>query len=290
MLPPVDTTILERNPNFEVLYKDLCARKLNPDGSTRDTKKQRIHGEIRQTLTTLPTRSPTLPQELHSPIELVTAQLSGQIVASDRDILAVDTQLFLSNIDIISSALSNQFITTAGLLCKIADPKSPPEIDELRSNAEGLRDAATLVLPKDLADEKVHLADLARNVLSLQLDLLQTSILILERTQHGALARSTSTHAEHIAARAALLGLQAKIHTHMHPPPGEFLKALNNFKAELGSSEAKLRDREGLARRTLELYGGAGERGMRDLAGRKEVLLKEIRRMEREIAGLEGGA
>lgn len=48
MLPPVDPRILERNPNFEVLYKDLTARKLNADGSTRDTKKQRIHDEIRR--------------------------------------------------------------------------------------------------------------------------------------------------------------------------------------------------------------------------------------------------
>ncbi|KAJ4356265.1 uncharacterized protein N0V89_004296 [Didymosphaeria variabile] len=300
MLPPVDNTTLERNPNFEVLYRDLCARKLNPDGSTRDSKKQRMHGEIRQdltthrtnvhtsqilsqTLTTLPSRSATLPQDLHSPIDLVTAQLTGQIPASDRNTLATDTQLFLSNIDIISFALSDQLITTASLLCKIADPKSPPEIEELRSKAEGLRNAATLDLTKDLADEKVHLANLAHTVLTLHFDLLQTSILILERTQHGAIARATSTHAEHIAARAALLGLQAKIHTHTHPPPAEFVKALKNFKAEQGSSEAKLRDREGLARRTLELYGRAGERGMRDLAGRKEVLLNEIGRIEGKL-------
>lgn len=48
MLPPIDPRVLERNPNFDVLYKDLTTRKLNPDGSTRDTKKQRIHDEIRQ--------------------------------------------------------------------------------------------------------------------------------------------------------------------------------------------------------------------------------------------------
>lgn len=47
MLPPVDPSILQQNPNFSTLYKDLCTRKLNPDGSTRDTKKQRIHDEIR---------------------------------------------------------------------------------------------------------------------------------------------------------------------------------------------------------------------------------------------------
>lgn len=48
MLPPVDPRVLEHNPNFDVLYKDLTTRKLNPDGSTRDTKKQRIHDEIRR--------------------------------------------------------------------------------------------------------------------------------------------------------------------------------------------------------------------------------------------------
>ena len=48
MLPPIDPVVLQRNPNFEILYKDLCTRKLNPNGSSRDTKKQRVHDEIRK--------------------------------------------------------------------------------------------------------------------------------------------------------------------------------------------------------------------------------------------------
>ena len=48
MLPPIDPVVLQRNPNFEILYKDLCTRKLNPNGSSRDTKKQRVHDEIRR--------------------------------------------------------------------------------------------------------------------------------------------------------------------------------------------------------------------------------------------------
>jgi hypothetical protein len=51
MLPPVDPRVLERNPNFDVLYKDLTTRKLNLNGSTRDTKKQRMHDEIRRVST-----------------------------------------------------------------------------------------------------------------------------------------------------------------------------------------------------------------------------------------------
>ena len=34
MLPPVDPTALSANPKFETLYRDLCANKLNPDGSS----------------------------------------------------------------------------------------------------------------------------------------------------------------------------------------------------------------------------------------------------------------
>jgi len=34
MLPPVDSTTLSANPRFETLYRDLCANKLNPDGSS----------------------------------------------------------------------------------------------------------------------------------------------------------------------------------------------------------------------------------------------------------------
>lgn len=80
-----------------------------------------------------------------------------------------------------------------------------------------------------------------------------------------------------------------RIHSHTHPPPPEFVAALKNFKASQGTSEAKLKDREALAKRALDLYGKAGEKGMRDLARRKEVLLGEISRMEDEIVNLEQG-
>ena len=54
MLPPVPPDTLQRNPGFEVLLRDLCSRKLNPDGSTRDTKKQRMHEEIRRVSSSYP--------------------------------------------------------------------------------------------------------------------------------------------------------------------------------------------------------------------------------------------
>ncbi|KAF2866073.1 hypothetical protein BDV95DRAFT_505585 [Massariosphaeria phaeospora] len=307
MLPPVDPTILERNPKFEILYKDLQRRKLGKEGETRDGKRERIAGEVGKSLTTsrinhfktkillrtlsdLPSKAAFLPPELHSVIELMTAQLSGHILESDRDILSGDVELFLDNITTISDAISEQLITITQQLCKIAEPLNPPSIEALPwGKAHALQEASTKDLPAELADARVELANITYITLALHRDLLSTSIQILEQTQHGALSRATKAKAEYLHARASVLGLQAKIYTHTHPPPAEFVAALKNFKAQQGASEAALRDREGLARRELELYEKAGEKGMRDIAKRAEHLKGEIERIEDEVRKLERG-
>lgn len=75
-----------------------------------------------------------------------------------------------------------------------------------------------------------------------------------------------------------------------HAPPPEFVAALKEFKKSQGSGEKALRDREGMARRELELYKRAGEKGMRDLAKRKEWLVSEIGGVEAEASKLENGS
>jgi hypothetical protein len=198
--------------------------------------------------------------------------------------------LFHTHMDTIAIALSTHLTTTASLLCTIANPTNPPEIADLPSHAGSLLQEATLHLPSELAEAKIQLANTSHTLLSLHLTLLSTSIRILEQTQHGSLARSNKSKAELLHARATVLGLQARIHTHMHPPPAAFVAALKNFKASQGTTETKLKDREGLARRTLELYARAGGKGMTDLAKRKEYLVDEMGRMEGEILGLKEGA
>jgi len=64
---------------------------------------------------------------------------------------------------------------------------------------------------------------------------------------------------------------------------------LKNFKASQGASEAALRDREGLAKKSLELYEKAGEKAMKDIAKRATFLREEKDRMQEEIAKLERG-
>ncbi|KAH7382174.1 hypothetical protein BKA66DRAFT_418271 [Pyrenochaeta sp. MPI-SDFR-AT-0127] len=306
MLPPVDPTVLQRNPNFEVLYKDLCTRKLNPDGSTRDTKKQRMHDEIRRSLTTartnlistqilvtslsdLPSKAADLPPELHACIEIATAQLNGYVPETEREILSGDIGFFLDNMSIVSDALSTQLSVVADYLCKIAEPLKPPTVSGLALKAASLQERASRQLPQDMHEAWIQLINTASTLLTTHLALLSASIKTLEQTQHGALSRHAKSSAELLHTRATVLGLQAKTYTFSHPPPPEFVAALKEFKKQQGSGEKALKDREVLARRELELYEKAGEKGMRDLARRKEVVVKEGERIEDEIIKLERG-
>ncbi|KAH7117031.1 hypothetical protein B0J11DRAFT_107424 [Dendryphion nanum] len=306
MLPPVDPNILQRNPSFAILYKDLYTRRLNPDGSTRDTKKQRVHDEIRRnltharttlltsqiilrTLSTLPSTSHTLPPDLYHTISITISQLHNQLSSSDLSILTNDTDLFLDNISTISTALSTQLTLLTTQICKIADPLHDLEIELLPAKAAQLKEEATILLPTDIAQARAALANTAYDVLTLHRQILTTAIQILEQTKHGSIARATKSKAELLQSRALLLSLQARVHGLTHPPPQELVVALGNFSAEQDVREEELRGRGDAAERTLGLYERAGEKGMRDVARRKEVLRGEIERIRVEIEKLERG-
>jgi len=224
---------------------------------------------------------------LHTAIEITTAQLSGQIEDSDRDILSADISFLLSHTPTICDALSTYLSVTAQYLCQIADPANPPPLEELNTTATKLHDLATHTLPAELQQVRLHLINALSTTLSTHLALLKTSIRILEQTQHGALARQTRSSADLLHSRSILLGLQAQLHMLTHPPPAEVIAALKQFKKMQGSGEKALKDREQLAKRELDLYRRAGEKGMRDLARRKVSVVAEIARVEGEIAGWE---
>lgn len=219
----------------------------------------------------------------------MAAQLSGHIPDSDREILTGDVDYFLENITHVSDALSTQLSAIADYLCKIADPLNPPAVEDLSSQASSLQNLATIDLPQELQLANIALTNTLTTHLSTHLTLLTHAIHVLELTQHGSLSRHTRSSAELLHTRSSLLSLQAKLHTFTHPPPAEFMAALKEFRRQQGSGEKKLKDRESLARRELELYGKAGEKGMRDLARRKGVLLGEIERCEAEVGKLERG-
>jgi hypothetical protein len=231
-------------------------------------------------LTTLPSKAPTLPTDLHACIDIVAAQLSGQIPDADRDILAGDVASFLDNADIIASALSTYFTATTTPLRHLTSPLTPPATGDLCARATALCETATRTLPADLSSARLALALSATTLLSTHRACLEHGIRTLEQTQHGVLARHTRSRADEMHARATLLGLQARLHSLARPPPAEFVRALKAFRKGQGVGERGLRDREALARRELSLYGR--EAGLRELARRKVELVRAIERAEGE--------
>lgn len=207
--------------------------------------------------------------------------------AGDRAILSHDVQVFLSNMDIISAAVSTQLSLTAHHLCVIAAPGTGLSTAELSGTAAALQHDASVALPADVQAAHLQLTHSFSLLLAAHSALLTAAIQALEQTQQGALARHTRSSAELLHARSVVLGLQAKIHSYSHAPPAEFVAALKQFRRAQGSGERALKDREALANRELELYERAGDKGMRDLAARKMWLVDEVQRVEAEIGKLE---
>lgn len=309
MLPPIDPSTLEQNPGFKALYKDLSTRRLNPDGSSKDLKKQRAQDQTRKKLNTartevaksqilrdslidLPSKAGDLPPELHEVIEIVYAQLHGQILPEDHEILEYDIEYFLEKITPVSKAISALLKSTTLHLTRIASPEAPlPSLSTLSANlpatATTLRDSTT-ALADTLTQERLSLANIASEVLAAHRDLLEAIIRILEQTMHGSVARATRAQAEHLAMKAAGVEMKLNIHAATHPPPPALTSALKSYNAHLLSLQAGLRTREQAAEKTLQQYERAGGKGMLEIAGRYAQLTEEIERVKDEIARLEG--
>lgn len=56
MLPPVEVSVLQNNPEFAALYSTLTTAILNPDGTTKDDKSHvaRERGAVREVHSTQP--------------------------------------------------------------------------------------------------------------------------------------------------------------------------------------------------------------------------------------------
>ncbi|OCL07932.1 hypothetical protein AOQ84DRAFT_408011 [Glonium stellatum] len=309
MLPPIDPSTLEQNPGFKGLYKDLSTRRLNQDGSSKDLKKQRTQDEMRKKLSTaraeaaksqilrdslidLPSKAGDLPPELHEVIEIVCAQLHGQIPPEDHEFLEDDIEYFLENITSISNAISTLLESTTLHITLIANPEAPTKnLSALSANlpaaAAGLRDSTT-ALADTLTQERLTVANLAAEVLAAHRDLLEATIRILEQTMHGSVARATRAQAEHLAVKAAGAEMKLRIHAATHPPPPALVAALKSYNTHLLSLQAGLRAREQAAEKTLQQYERAGGKGMLEIAARYAQLTEEIERVNDEIARLEG--
>src|SRR5215469_1173011 len=145
MLPPIHSSILDRNPRFKVLYKDLSTSRLNPDASTRLIKQQRAQGEIekklqsirretiqftilQQTLESIASRFANLPDEVRESCLIAAAQARGKLSGGELEILRDDLRIFRENLKTIATAMSEQLRHTTMQLSRILAAEEQGEV------------------------------------------------------------------------------------------------------------------------------------------------------------------
>ncbi|KAJ5179804.1 hypothetical protein N7492_003014 [Penicillium capsulatum] len=173
-----------------------------------------------------------------------------------------------------------------------------PLSSQLRDRVSNLR----RVQLSDLPAARRLMATTAAEVLATQTQVLERTIVILERVKHGALARATKAKAEHLATVAQ--GVEGKLEVtkleiaaSLHTP--ETLDALRRYQQHLRNTRESLEDRRAGAIEELKRYGDVETTAetstsstdtdggtMAEIARRYGVLAREVEHVRMEIARL----
>jgi len=309
MLPPIHSSILDRNPRFKVLYKDLSTSRLNPDASTRLIKQQRAQGEIekklqsirretiqftilQQTLESIASRFANLPDEVRESCLIAAAQARGKLSGGELEILRDDLRIFRENLNTIATAMSEQLRYTAMQLSRILAAEEQGEVKI--NNASQLPAMASKLLATNAAHAskiwqlRSRVTDLADQVHATHREILEAAVRILEQTLHGSVARGVRAKAEHLAVVAKGLDLKIQILERSDPlisdrEVGEALEAYEERLQDLKrKQEVRLRQLE----EEIKAYESSGtgmiEIGSKyaDLIGKCESVREEIRKLE----------
>ncbi|KAJ5224049.1 hypothetical protein N7468_008591, partial [Penicillium chermesinum] len=152
---------------------------------------------------------------------------------------------------------------------------------------------------EELPAKRREMAALAADVIAAQAQVLERTVLLLERAKHGALARATKAKAEHLATVAQ--GVEGKLEyvpliaTTLYTP--ETLAALSRYQRHLRETKARLDERRESAIEELKRYGdieatraGGAERveggTLAEIARRYGLLVREVDSVRMEIARL----
>ncbi|KAJ5564316.1 hypothetical protein N7513_000558 [Penicillium frequentans] len=172
----------------------------------------------------------------------------------------------------------------------------PPLSTVLRERVRALRS----IQLSDLPSARRQMAATAAEVLSVQAQVMERTVILLERVKHGALARATKARAEHLAVVAQ--GVEGKLEVTkleiaatLYTP--ETLSALGRYQQHLRETRARLDERSEIAIEELRRYGNVegapSESGSIDrsntfaeIARRYGVLAKEVEGVKMEIARL----
>jgi len=309
MLPPIHSSILDRNPRFKVLYQDLSTSRLNPDASTRLIKQQRAQGEIeknlqsirreiiqltvlQQTLELAASRFNNLPDEVRESCLIAAAQLRGELSSAELEILRDDLRIFRENLNTITMAMSEQLRRTVMQLSRIlaAEEEGQVKINDV-SHLPAM--ASKLLASNAAHSNKIwqlrsRVTDLADQIHATHREILEAAVRILEQTLHGSVARGMRAKAEHLAVVSKGLDLKIQILERSDPliSSQELGEALEAYEERLQDLKRKQEVRIRQLLEEIKAYENSGtgmiEIGSKyaELIGKCESVREEIRKLE----------
>jgi diphthamide biosynthesis protein 3 len=316
MIPPIDLTLLEANPQFAFLYKHVTTQLLNPDASTRSistshdpvAKRLRQHHVqaakydiLRRSLYSL-TVDESLPSELMELVLNIATYLSEaptmNLSPEAHNLMVPEVEEFQDNLDTVAPLLSKHIQVQRDSLLPLTGTSSSPTkpikstspaslASTLSTRLASLHAFQTQTLPAT----NTALSNTLSTLLHAHTTHLGALIRHLELHTHGTQSRHTHTCATYLSAVAA--GLEAKVQIlalqarhAIYTPTVQ--RALVSYSSHLRDFQEKLREREEMVKSELDLYEDGGGDGLRECAKRYGAVAKEIEVVKGEIARLEG--
>lgn len=186
-------------------------------------------------------------------------------------------------------ALSIELQQDATTLSHLLDVNDPPRIEELPARIRKLQesiDASTA----SLAQTRLEMADVATQLHATHRSILTQVIHLLEQTIHGVVSRHTRARAEYLATVAEgmcrkLAVQQGQLTQQVYTP--EMREWLRVRSGEIDRETTDLKRR--IRGTTEELEKVRAVKGLESIAEGYAEVLRETRRIEEAVAGLESG-
>ncbi|KAL2892000.1 hypothetical protein HOO65_011358 [Ceratocystis lukuohia] len=288
MLPPIDESVLEKNPNFKVLYTTLTTAVLNGDGTAAArrgaTEHQKVVDELdhhrlkearRHLLTdaiatTAPQEEPRKPQSRSIPSS--TRREPASELSTSQPLPDDASALGLSRVAHPGTNPSYLHRNIANLPATVASLQT--SLDKQKSNLAKARLAAQAEVVNILERRTQALTQLVRAL----------------EAKHGAVARSAEHSAAELALQAQIAEAEASLSLHRVRKDiysTEVCSALRNYGRHL--QDARLRLEEALRTRKMELAEyGVGVEGQEGKERFMREAAKTYREMSRQMEDIEG--
>ncbi|KAK5132064.1 hypothetical protein LTR08_000401 [Meristemomyces frigidus] len=305
MHQPVDASVATANPRFDALYRDLCANKLNADGTSkldakalkeRQTLEEDLHQArletakreiIRNGLCDLVCRSDDLPDELRDLVSITAVALDGNTANEDEALVDEELETLNEHAPAITRALSKQLEQDVTTLALLLAPNDPHSVAKLAAGIQVLQTTIATSRTR-LADTRYSLAQDIWTLHDLYRQVMQTSIRALEQTIHGSVARGTKAKAEYLAVVAE--GISKKLSVQhgqlmmqLYSP-----EAQERLRARMEGAESETRVVRRKIREAEEQLGKFRQaRGMEAMVKEYAEILMETKKVKDEVERLQ---